>query len=36
MERTAFQRMVSAIAIDLLRRDLLGITAEPSYFDRYL
>jgi nicotinamide-nucleotide amidase len=36
MERTAFQRMVSAIAIDLLRRDLLGITAEPSYFGRYL
>lgn len=36
MERTAFQRMVSAIAIDLLRRDILDITDEPSYFGRYL
>ncbi|HSG60890.1 MAG TPA: CinA family nicotinamide mononucleotide deamidase-related protein [Pseudomonadales bacterium] len=36
MDRTTFQRMVSAICLDLLRRDISGITTEPSYFGRYL
>jgi nicotinamide-nucleotide amidase len=36
MDRNTFQRMVSAISLDLLRRDLLGVTSEPSYFGRYL
>lgn len=36
MDRSMFQRMVSAISLDLLRRDILGIEASPSYFGRYL
>jgi len=36
MERTMFQKMVSAISLDLLRRDLLEVHEAPSYFGRYL
>ncbi len=36
MDRSMFQRMVCAISLDLIRRDILGIEAEPSYFGRYL
>lgn len=34
-ERKWFQQMVTAIALDLLRRDLLGIDHEPRYFSRF-
>ena len=30
--RLFFQTLVTAIGFDLVRRDLLGITAEPRYF----
>jgi len=30
--RKLFQTMVAATALDLLRRDLLGIAGEPRYF----
>lgn len=32
VERTLFQTMVAAAGLDMLRRQLLGITSEPSYF----
>lgn len=31
MGRAMFQQYVAAVAMDLVRRDLLGITAQPSY-----
>lgn len=34
-DRAGFQRMVAAIAQDLIRRELLGIEGEVSYFARY-
>ncbi len=33
--RHLFQTMISALALDLLRRDLLGLTQEPAYFGRF-
>lgn len=33
--RKWFQQMVTAISLDLLRRELLEITEEPRYFSRY-
>lgn len=30
--RVAFQKMVTAISLDLLRRELLGIESQPRYF----
>lgn len=33
--RKWFQQMISAVCLDLLRRELLGITAPPRYFKRY-
>lgn len=33
--RAHFQLMVTAISLDLIRRELLGIEGEPRYFSRY-
>jgi len=33
--RAHFQLMVTAISLDLMRRELLGIEGEPRYFSRY-
>ncbi|ARN76150.1 CinA family nicotinamide mononucleotide deamidase-related protein [Oceanicoccus sagamiensis] len=33
--RKGFQQMVTAITLDLTRRELLGIEAEPRYLSRY-
>lgn len=33
--RSWFQQMVAACCLDLIRRELQGITAEPRYFTRY-
>jgi nicotinamide-nucleotide amidase len=32
VERTLFQTMIAAAGLDMIRRQLLGITAEPRYF----
>jgi nicotinamide-nucleotide amidase len=32
LPRTRFQQLVAATALDLLRREILGINAEPRYF----
>ncbi|PCJ35628.1 MAG: damage-inducible protein CinA [Moraxellaceae bacterium] len=34
-ERKSFQLTVAAVALDLIRRQLLGILAEPIYFSTY-
>ena len=34
VERTLFQTMVAAGALDVIRRMLLGIDEEPRYFDQ--
>lgn len=34
-ERKLFQQMVSAIALDLIRRQLLGVKTAPAYFSTY-
>ena len=32
VERTLFQTMIAAAALDMIRRNLLGIEEEPRYF----
>ncbi len=34
VERTLFQTMLAAAGLDMIRRQLLGITSEPRYFDQ--
>jgi len=34
-DRNGFQRLATAICLDLIRRELLGIERAASYFDRY-
>lgn len=34
VERTLFQNMIAAAGLDMIRRQLLGITQEPHYFAR--
>ena len=35
LPRSAFQKMMSAVALDMLRRDLLGLEGTPSFIKRY-
>ncbi|MCR8922903.1 CinA family nicotinamide mononucleotide deamidase-related protein [Dasania sp. GY-MA-18] len=34
--RTAFQKMMAAVALDMLRRELLGLNLTPSFIKRYI